>query len=508
MVKNIRRSGVLLHISSLPGKYGIGTLGKQAYKFIDELVECGFSYWEILPINMTGAGNSPFKGLTAFGLNQYFIDYGLLIDDGLLTIRDLQGLTFSKVPRKVNYGLIFKNNNAILQKAFKRFDKTQKDFLALAEDEKYKNYAIYMTLKEKNNFKAWYDWDLRDRFYNNFVEDEVLTQHYDRFLFYIFTQYIFLKQWKNLKKYANEKGIKIVGEIPHFLNFDSDYVYIHPEYFSLDERLVMKDVVGFPPDDFSKVGQVWGYPLFNWEEMKKDDYHFWKERFNQALELFDAVKLNHFGGFYKIYSIPFREKTGRKGKYVYGPGLKLFDDYKDSYFLANNIGNLTLDTEEFAESSGYPTLKTIVPSLFKFKKTYERLYLPSQLDENCLAYIGNHDYMPIRSRINELTHEELLDLISTLKEECSVLNIDFDDKQTGISYLSHKVVSILFALKASYVTLTMQDILLQDKESRMNKPGVADDDQWTYRLLISDITPKIKDNLLRLNKKFNRNPEK
>lgn len=500
---NQKRSGVLLHITSLPNKYGIGTLGKNAYRFVDFLSECGFSFWEILPLGMTSVSNSPFQGLTAFGLNQYLIDFSLLMDEGLLTIRDLQGFNFGNNPRKVDYRKIFKNSNKILYRAYKRFDKTNKDYLALKQTEKYRYYAIYMTLKEKNDFKAWYDWELRDRYFSKEVEAEVLLDYNDRFSYYIFTQYIFLKQWKALKKYANEKNIDIIGEIPHFVGFDCDYVYVHPEYFVLDERQVMKDVVGFPPDDFQKAGQVWGNPLYNWNYMKNDDYSFWQERINQALELFDMVKINHFGGFYKCYAIPFRDRNGKKGKFVYGPGLKIFENFKNAPLFADDIGSLTRDVEEFVDNSGYPHVRTIVPALFKFKKTYERIF-PSEIEENCLAYIGNHDYYPIRGRIEKLTHEELMNLILTLDDECKKLNIDFDNKQTGVSYLSKKIINILYASNAKYVSLTMQDILLQDEESRMNKPGETNDNQWTYRFLLSDITPKIKDNLLNLNVIYNR----
>lgn len=507
MRESDKKSGVLLHISSLPGKYGIGTLGKAAYKFVDFLEEAGFSYWEVLPLGTTSISNSPFQSLTTFGLNHYFIDYGILMDEGLLNIRDFQGLNFGNDPRKVDYRKVFANNSKLLTKAFKRFDKNNEEFNKLKKDEKYRNYALYMTLKEKNKNKAWYDWELRDRFFSKEVEDEALETLEDRFDFYIFTQYEFLKQWKALKTYANNKNIKIIGQIPHFVGFDCDYVYIHPELFLLDEKRVMKEVVGFPPDDFTKLGQVWGNPLYNWNYMQENGYKFRKERINQALELFDMVKVNHFGGFYKSYAIPFREKNGKRGKFIYGPGLEIFKDYKDAPLFADDIGSLTKDIQDFVTQSNYPHALTIIASLFRFKKTYER-YLPSELNENCLAYIGTHDNLPLRPRIERCSKEELEDLISVLKEECEKENISYDDSTISTRTVFINVLKVFYKSNAKYTTLMMQDILYQGEESRMNKPGTHGNSEWAYRFLSSDLTPKIIDNIKKLNIEFNRNLKK
>ena len=501
-----RKSGVLLHISSLPGKYGIGTLGKSAYKFIDFISEAGFSYWEILPLTMTSISNSPYQGLSAFGLNQYFIDYEMLIKDKLLTTRDLSKFVFTNDARKTDYKRVFTNSNKILKKAFKRFKRNNDEFRAIKANPYYKNYAIYMTLKENNRFKAWYDWNLRDRYYSPDVEKEVFDKYGDKFDFYIFTQYIFLKQWRALKEYANSKGIKIIGEIPFYLGYDCDAVYTQPELFMLDNHNMMKDVAGFPPDDFSREGQIWGNPLYNWAYMRQDNYSWWNGRFNQAFELFDYVKVNHFGGFYKAYAINFRNQNARSGKFVYGPYLDFFDSFNRDTIFANDLGALTVDVERFTVDSNFFKVRTMISSLFKFKKTIEKS-LPSELDERTLAYIGNHDNLGLRPRIKQMNKDDYATLRNIVMNECFKLGVSFDSENIMRKYLADKIVELLYASKAEYVTLTTQDILYQDKYSRMNIPGVYSKNNWTYRILLSDLTPRIKDNLKKLNKLYGRNQE-
>lgn len=498
-----KESGVLLHISSLPGKYGIGTLGESAYKFIDFLASAGFSYWEILPLTETSYSNSPYQTLSAFGLNHYFIDYDLLIKDGLLNSRDLQGMTFFKDARKVDYKKVFDNSNKILSKAYKRFNKNNYDFIRFKNNDLYKKYAIYMTLKEKNNYKAWYDFKLEDRYYSKEVEEDVINNYSDRYNYYYFIQFIFLKQRNNLHEYAKSNNIKIIGEISHFLDFDSASLYGYSEIFNLNKYNLMNVVAGFPPDEFSKTGQRWGEPLYDWAYMKNTHYKRWKSRINQALELFDMVKINHFSGFYQVYGIPYRAKSNKEGSFYYGPGMELFEDINDKNIFASDLGVYSKDVEKFVKETGYPTLKTILLPIFKNKKIYERFY-PSKLKEDSLAYIGNHDNNSLRGRIESLNEEENLEVISKVKNECSLLNVEFIEKEATNSYLHLKIIELLLSSKAKYTTITMQDILNQGSVSRMNIPGIFSNDNWTYRFLNSDISPKIIEKFYNLNKKYNR----
>ena len=251
-----KECGVLLPIFSLPGKYGIGTLGQNAYKFIDFLSECGFSYWEVLPVEDIGKGNSPFDIPSAFSLNYLFIDFDLLVEDGILNSRDFTGIEFSDSPRKVNYNKIKIAKDKILRTAFKRFDKTDPDFLSFKENNSFRyNYALFETIKSFNNDKNWFDFRLEDRYYASEIKKEYETFHHDTIDYYLFLAYIFKKQWKRMHDYAKSKGIDIIGEIPHFLSYNSDAMYMTPELFLIDKRNIPTFVVGFQPDDFLNEGQ-------------------------------------------------------------------------------------------------------------------------------------------------------------------------------------------------------------------------------------------------------------
>ena len=498
-------AGVLLHISSLPGKYGIGQIGQSAYNFIDFLSDCGFSYWEILPLSPTSFSNSPYQTSSAFAFNQFYIDYDLLINDGLLNSRDFQGLSFYDNTRKVNFLKVFKYNNFLLTKAFKRFDKNNYEFLKFKNNELYEPYSIYMTLKEMNGNKAWYNWKLEDRYYSDEVRNDVLNNHKDRVDFYYFIQFMFLKQREKLHNYAKSKNIKIIGEIPHFLDFDSASIYMYSEEFLLNKFNMMDIVAGFPPDEFTKVGQRWGEPLYDWSYMKTTHYKWWRKRIYQALNTFDMVKINHFSGFYKAYGLPFKEKSNKIGSFYFGPGLELFNEFKDSNILASDLGVYFKDVEKFVKQTGFTTLKTIVLPLFKQKKVYEKFY-PSVLEYNNLAYIGNHDNNMLRARIEELSKDGLRDLNDKIQNEAKLLKVDFE-RSESTRYLAIKIIELLLASKAHYVTLMMQDILYQGKESRMNYPGTISDNNWSYRFLNSDITKNLKLRIKELLTKYNRSQD-
>lgn len=499
----LKESGVLLHISSLPGKYGIGTLGENAYKFIDFLAQAGFSYWEILPITETSFSNSPYQTLSAFGLNHYFIDFDLLVKDGLLNSRDFKGIKFFDDSRKVNYKRVFDNSHKLLYKAYKRFNKNDYEFNRFKDNDLYKKYAIYMTLKEKNDFKAWYDFKLEDRYYSKEVEEDVINNYLDTYNYYYFIQFIFIKQWNKLHNYAKSKNIKIIGEISHFLDFDSASVYGYSEIFRLNKYNLMNVVAGFPPDDFSKNGQRWGEPLYDWSYMKNTHYKWWKSRINQALELFDLVKINHFSGFYQVYGIPFRSKNNKNGTFYYGPGMDIFEDLKDKPIFASDLGVYSKDVEKFVKETNYLTLKTTLLPIFKNKKIYERFY-PSNLKADSLAYIGNHDNNTLKGRIEELSKNEKDEVIKKVINEAKLLNVDFNLKDLSNSYLHQKIIELLFASEAHYTTLVMQDILNQNATARMNKPGTYSNENWTYRFLNSDLSNNIIEKYKKINIKYNR----
>lgn len=496
--------GVLLHISSLPGKYGIGTLGKNAFKFIDFLSECGFSYWEILPIEDIGVGNSPFDIPSAYSLNYLLIDFEDLIEMGLLTSRDFTNLDFGDYPRKVDYVKLKSLKHKILRIAFRRFDKESPDFINFKDHSFRYQYALYETIKNQNNGKAWFDFKLEDRYYDDEIKNEYEKKFQSDIEYYFFLSYIFIKQWNKLHKYAKEKGIDIIGEVPHFLSFDCDAMYMTPELFLIDKRNIPTFVVGFPPDDFRKDGQKWGYPLYDWDYMSLNNYKWWRYRLDSAKLMYDRIKLNHFRGFYQIYAVNFRSKNGKKGKYVKGPGLKFINDIKKDYpLIANDLGVYSEEINEFVKETGLPSLRVVLSNFFA-TKFFSESFLPSNIEENTYLYIENHDNLPAKGFLENLSEDDYKIGNERIKNEAQKLGIKLVENPS-LYEKTLFLIEIVFASKADHVTLTMQDILFQGKESRMNEPGTVNNDNWCYRFLWHDLSDRSKNILKKLIIKYHRN---
>ena len=484
-------SGVLLSITSLPGKYGIGQLGKSAYNFIDFLAEANFRYWEILPLCPTNITNSPYQGTSSSGCNIYMIDFDLLVEEGLLNSRDFQGVNFGNNTRRIDYKKVFENSRLLLYKAYKRFDKDNEGFKRFINQKSFHDFAIYMSLKEINDYKAWYDWNLEDRYFEKEVEEDLMKNHSDIYYFYLFTQYIFVKQWMKLKAYAASKGILIVGQIAHFIGYDSDDVYLHPEEFLLDKLGRMTLVAGFPPDNFTKDGQKWGEPLYDWSYMKSTHYKWWRNRLNRAFFFYDSVMINHFSGFYKVYGIPFRAKNAKKGEFLYTSGFEIIDEFKDQKVVASDLGNTDEDVTTYIEKTGFTTLFAAGDGLFRSKLNYEQS-LPSNIPENAILYIGNHDNATLKNEIERLSSTNRETLIGRIVSELDKLGLDKNFNIDSNRELFNKIVQLVGHSKARCVTYTMQDILYQDEDSRMNYPGSIDTKlNWTYRFLQSDINKNV-----------------
>ena len=273
-----KESGVIMHITSLPSKYGIGGMGKEAYKFIDYIKECGFSYWEILPLEDVGFSNSPFQVITAFGFNPLLIDIDSLIEEDLVNSRDLQSLDFGDNPRKVDFEKVTYAKDFVFKKAFKRFDLENEEFIEFKKDSQIFKYCLFKTIKINNDNKAWFDYSLEDRYYDEEVKIHYLKHHSKEIEYQLFLQFIFIKQWNKLHQYAKSKNIEIIGDVPHFLGYDSDEMYFNPELFMVDKRNLVTYVAGYPADNFNSRGQKWGYPLYDWEYMKTNNYKWWKKR--------------------------------------------------------------------------------------------------------------------------------------------------------------------------------------------------------------------------------------
>lgn len=499
-----KRSGILLHISQLPSKYGIGSLGKEAFKFIDFLKESGFSYWEILPIYDVGYLNSPFQVITSKGLNHYLIDIESLIDDNLLSSRDLTNIDFGSDPKRVDYDKLFLHKDEVLKKAFKRFDTSNEEFVNFINTTNLSGYCLYKVIKERNGSKAWFDFALEDRYFDEEVKSHYIRHYQKEIEYQFFLQFIFLKQWNKLHDYAKKQNIEMIGDLPHFLGYDSDEMYFNPDLFMVDKRYQVTYVAGYPSDNFKPQGQKRGYPLYDWDYMKLNHYKWWRSRILDALNLFDKVKLNHFRGFYEIYAIPFRSKSAKKGTRIKGPGLDFITSINDlsPYLIASALGNSDENVSNFVKETKLFSTKTLIPSLFD--NIPYKIY-PSMIDENTYYYLGNHDNTTIKTKLDELKPSEKEELVKIINEECLKLNVPLLNIPFSNYDITKKLHELIASSKALNVTFLLSNILYLGKEARLNTPGTLNGSNWTYRYLFHEIfNEDLKKYLFNLNKTYNR----
>ena len=466
----MRSSGILMHITSLPGPHGVGTMGKQAYAFIDFLAEAGQSCWQILPLNPTGYGDSPYQSCSTFAGNHYLIDLDTLVEEGLLTKEEVEEVTWSRQETKVDYGLLYNNRLKVLRKAFRRHGETE-EFARFRWDnqEWLVNYVHYMGLKDKFGGKPWYQWPDEYKFQPKGVQT-LEGVEYEQIQFYAFTQYLFFKQWNALREYAHSKGIQIIGDVPIYVPYDSVEVWKEPELFQLDEKLDPIAVAGCPPDGFTADGQLWGNPLYRWDVMAKDDYAWWIRRLKAAGMLYDMVRLDHFRGLESYWSVPYGDKTARNGKWVKGPDLDFIHALQrqlpELNMIAEDLGYLTQAVRDLRNASGYPGMKVLE---FAFDPKEPSNYLPHTYTYNSVVYTGTHDNMTIRQWFESATDEEVqfaTDYMRLTEEE-------------GFTW---GVIRTAMASVSDTCIIPMQDYLDLGGEARMNFPGTLSDKNWTWRV--------------------------
>ena len=468
-----RGSGVLLHISSLPSNYGIGTFGEEAYKFVDFLKRSGQTYWQILPLGQTSYGDSPYQSFSINAGNPYFIDLDILTGEGLLERDEFVNLNWGESSTKIDYELMYNTRYNVLEKAFKRFDRENLEYLEFLkkENEWIDEYALFMAIKKENNDNSWEMWEHSFRKRDKKILNEFKKINEEKIEFWKFLQFEFYKQWKNLKNYANSKGIKIIGDIPIYVAYDSVDVWKNPEYFQLDENLNMIAVAGCPPDAFSAIGQLWGNPLYNWEYMEKTKYKWWLKRLEVATTLYDVVRVDHFRGFESYYSIPAGEKTAMNGEWKKGPGMKLFNRVKkelgDLNLIAEDLGYLTEDVLNLLKESGYPGMKLMQ---FAFDSREGGDYLPHNYTQNSVAYIGTHD--------NDTAMGWLLSADSNdIEYMRKYLDIyTYNDRDTV-----WKMICRTMAVVSDTVIIQMQDYLGLGNEARTNIPSTLGGN-WCWRM--------------------------
>lgn len=468
----MRRSGILLPISSLNSKYGIGTFSKEAYNFIDFLKETKQSLWQILPLGPTGYGDSPYQSFSTFAGNPYFIDLEELIKEGLLTQEECNNCDWGDDENYVNYGKIYLSRFKILKKAYSRSNIiNSSDFITFCIKNEWwlHDYSLYMAIKDSLGSKSWLDWNKNIR-----LRNPIEIASYEKILkedivFYKYTQYLFFTQWYKLKNYANKNGISIIGDVPLYVSLDSADIWSNPQLFQLNEEYYPSAVSGCPPDYFSEDGQLWGNPLYDWEKHKENNYKWWIQRIKHAFELYDIVRIDHFRGFYDYYSIPYYDKNAKNGTWKFGPGLELFKKIKENLgnvnIIAEDLGILTEGARQLLKETKYPGMKILQ---FAFDSDYNNDYLPHNYNEDCVVYTGTHDnstlcgwYETIEDRTKKMIND--------------YLNIDNEQE------INWKLINLAMCSRASMCIIPVQDYLGLGEDARLNKPSTVNNN-WTWRM--------------------------
>ena len=476
-----RSAGILLPISSLPSKYGIGTLGKEAYRFIDFLVKANQTYWQVIPIGPTSYGDSPYQSFSSFAGNPYFIDLDLLVEDELLEKKDLAKLKPADESR-VDYGWLYETRYPMLRKAYEKgvvkfaeefnsFEKANKDWL--------EDYALFMAVKKHFNMASWLEWPdaaIREK-------KESAVRHYRELLkddvnFYRFIQFLFFRQYLQLKEYAKEKGIKIIGDLPIYVAMDSCDVWSDSRQFQLDENTkVPKDVAGVPPDYFSKTGQLWGNPLYDWDYMKSTGYKWWMDRVAGVSKFFDVIRIDHFRGFEDYWSVKYGEKTAMNGKWKKGPSIHfvgvLRDWFSNLEFIAEDLGVITEDVTKLLQESGFPGMRVLE---FGTDPDGSSVHMPHNHKENCVCYVATHDNPPVMGWLKKAKPKE----------------VDYVKKYYSLSEAESYNIGMIRGGMASVAYLfiaQIQDYLGLDEEATINAPGTLGN--WTWRLVKRQLDSKL-----------------
>ena len=488
----MRKAGILLHVSSLPGSYGIGSFGKAAYQFVDFLKRAKQSYWQILPLGPTSYGDSPYQTFSAYALNPYFIDLDMLIEEKLLHKKDI--VMHKPNPKDINYGALYHDRYEILKKAFVHFT-SSKAYTRFVNKNKYwlEDYALFMSLKKFFNGQGFNEWDDDIK-----IREERALKHYKQLLkedieFQKFMQFKAFQQWNLLKKYANLKGIQIIGDIPIYLAYDSSDVWTHPEYFQLDEKRQLTHVAGVPPDGFSADGQLWGNPLYRWDYLEAQGFTFWLDRMKSQLTLYDMLRIDHFIGFEHYYSIPYGKPNAREGVWLDGPSKKLFDVIKqelgDLNIIAEDLGRVTPRVIELLEHTGFPGMKL---TQFAFGDVGNNATLPHGFKENTIAYTGTHDNETTKSwfkHVNPKEKKHILEYINVPKK----------------GNICEGLIRETLKSPSKIAIIPIQDYLELGDQGRMNEPATIGKN-WRFRVRYKDLTLDLQKHIAKLTKLYGRHP--
>lgn len=477
----MRTSGVLMPISSLPSEYGIGTMGKEAKRFVDFLVKGGQRYWQILPICPTSYGDSPYQSFSSFAGNPYFIDLELLCEEGLLRKEECDAITWCEREDSVDYPTLYENRYGLLKKAYQRFcGNIPEDFLDFCEKQALwlEDYALFMALKDANAGASWLTWDDDLKMRDAKAIEKAKVSYAEDIRFYRMLQYLFFKQWKELKDYANAHNIFIIGDVPIYVALDSADVWSNPKQFYLDKKLKPVAVAGCPPDAFSEDGQLWGNPLFRWDVMKKDGYTWWVNRIRGMARLYDIVRIDHFRGFDSYYAIPYGNDTAREGKWMKGPGMDLFRTLEKELgkvdIIVEDLGFLTPSVHKLLEDTGFPGMKVIQ---FAFDSREGSDYLPHNYPKHCVVYTGTHDNDTSVGWMETAPG-------ASVKFAKDYLNLT---KKEGYHW---GMMRAAWSSVADMAIVPMQDLLGLGSEARMNTPSTLGGN-WKWRATPEQMNDKL-----------------
>lgn len=477
---NKRASGVLMHVSSLPGAYGIGCFGKEAKEFIDFLSDTGCTYWQVLPFTPTDAYNSPYASISAFAGNRNFIDLEQLRDEGLLTDDELREQMYAN-PYSAAFDFLELRRIPVLYRAFTRADEAYRDKVhAFAEENKswLPDYALYIILKEANIGAEWYDWADEDlKLHRSEAVAKAMEEQAETVLFMEFIQYTFFEQWKKIKKYANSKGVEIIGDLPMYVARNSADVWANRHLFDLTEDGEPKNVAGVPLDYFSEFGQKWGNPLYNWVEMKKDGYRWWMDRLGACFKLFDVVRIDHFRAFSAYWAVPAEAETAKEGQWLDGPKTDFFDavnrTFKNPKIIAEDLGIIDDGVIDLLKKTQLPCMRVMQ---FAFMEGKDNMHMPHNYPKNCVAYTGTHDNNTVLGWLWEAQPYEREHAL----KYCAFPGGDWAVGGSE-SASCHAIIRTLWQSPANTVIVPVQDLCGFGKDTKMNVPGVPNGN-WAFRV--------------------------
>lgn len=489
----MRESGILMHISSLPGPYGIGTMGKQAFSFVDFLKKSGQRCWQILPLTPTGYSDSPYQSCSTFAGNPYLIDLDTLVDAGLLTRQEVESVFWGEREDKVNFGILYQSRGKLLKIAFRRFtDHEALETFCVENANWLPDFALFMALKENHDGAPWYRWEepLKTRQPDAMWQARQTLKEEIRY--HSFVQYIFSKQWNALRSYAHENGVEIIGDVPIYVPYDSADAWSNPELFQLDEALNPTAVAGCPPDAFTQDGQLWGNPLYRWDVMREDGYTWWLRRLEAAGKLYDRIRLDHFRGFESYWSVPYGDPTARGGHWEKGPGAEFIQTVQRELpqiaLIAEDLGFLTPQVVQLRDESGLPGMKVLE---FAFDSREPSDYLPHTYTKNSVCYTGTHDNMTMRQ------------WLETAEPDAAAYAAEYMNL-TPSEGMVWGVIRTAFASVSDLCIIPMQDYLDLGGEARMNFPGTLTDANWTWRARKNFLGTDLADRIYRMTKLYGR----